>query len=166
MAVPPCLVHFPARSLWNTQEVRLPCSLGLPKSETAGEAQQGSLRAKPGLPVKLLPRILSPGQAWPGLWEEQGCPQHSCLELGAGGWSPTTREAPGGWRPPPCSHSLPLRSDPGLPSCQRAGATHSRNLSRQLLRGFVHFSLQSTLNQVWCHRDSETPSLSMGRMAT
>lgn len=61
---------------------------------------------------------------------------------------------------------LPLRSHPGLPSCPRAGTTRSRSLSCQPLRGAVHFSVQSTLNRVWSHRDPEAPSLSTGLTAT
>lgn len=120
---PGCATSLGAFS--SEEQVRSPRSLGPPTSDSErDETRQGSLRAEAGLPVKLLPPTLSPGQAWPGLWEEQGRPS-TVTGRWEGGKAPHHTGGTGRAAASTCSHSLPPRSDPGLPACQSAGATHS-----------------------------------------
>lgn len=122
------------------EQVRSPRSLGLPTSETASETQQGSLRAEAGLPVKLLPPTLLPGQAWPGLWEEQGRPQHSHWEVGGReGPPPHGRHREGGGLHLLAFSPSALGSRASFLSERRGHAL--RSLSCQLLRGFIHVSV-------------------------
>lgn len=115
--------------------------------------------------MKLLPPTLSPGQAWPGLWEEQGRPQHSHWEVGGReGPPPHGRHREGGGLHLLAFSPSALGSRASFLSERRGHAL--RSLSRQLLRGFIHVSVQLMLNRVWSHRDSEAPSLSTGLTAT
>lgn len=114
--------------------------------------------------MKLLPPTLSPGQAWPGLWEEQGRPS-TVTGRWEGGKAPhhTGGTGEGGGLHLLAFSPSALGSRASCLSERRGHAL--RSLSRQLLRGFIHVSVQLMLNRVWSHRDSEAPSLSTGLTA-